>query len=124
MPRNRHVTKVRYGIPIERFRTVLQFGPERDYFGALRGYTPSLAELKAAWTQVGPEIMQDWEHNVWQRAGSRPWGWWIFESGLDDKPDYDSQPDWLREHRLLSIEEEQELAERARKLRSQAHDEK
>src|SRR5258706_13597418 len=108
MPRKRRTGKARPELHVERFRTLLSFG--FDYFSDLGDYEPSQEELKQAWRVLGPEILADFETNPKQRAGTRPYGWRIFEQAFDHRPPRDEQLTYLTEHSLRTEAERRVLA--------------
>ncbi len=82
------------------------------------------ARLRAQWFAHRDEIQLD--HPI----GSRPWGWWRWESGLGGRADFvvtdkrgyvvmssaQAEREWLRKHGHLTIFEKRELEKRARLL--------
>jgi hypothetical protein len=114
MPRRRRVTKGRIGgLLLDREHDDemdLQIGPGRD---------PSAAELerlRGLWFEHRDEL------TTAGSAGSRPWGFYVFELGLVGFPDFtvvdsrgfvvpgiDGEERWLRKHGHLTVFEEREL---------------
>jgi hypothetical protein len=115
VPRKRRTGKARPALHVERFRTLLKFG--HDFFNELGDYSPSREELKQAWRLLGPELMQSFADNPMQRAGKRPYGFWIFDVGLDGRPSDDEQKQYLEQHGLLSEAERHVLAKRAERMK-------
>jgi hypothetical protein len=65
--------------------------------------------------------MADWVSELRRHAGTRPYGFWIFDVGLGHRPDFDEQITYLREHGLLTLEEKTELARRDALRRATLH---
>ena len=116
MPRKRRAGKPRPAMHLERFRTLLKFG--HDFFNELGDYEPTTEELRQAWRALGPEILQEFAEDR-NRAGQRPYAWWRIEQNFAYRTDRDEQLTYLRQHKLLSPEEECVLAERAERTRLQ-----
>lgn len=96
----------------ERYRTVLMF--KHDYFSDL-DHIPTRDELKTAWRQIGPEIMENFLSDPPPHAGIRPWGHWVFDLGMDEAPSREEQRRYLEKHNLLTVAEKATLARWERK---------
>jgi hypothetical protein len=103
-------------LDVEKFRVFLCFG--HDYLNDLAGHEPTPAEVRLAWSILGPEIMAGFASEPKRRAGSRPYGWWLCQQGYAYKPDAGEQRDFLEEHGLLTAEEQAVLAERDEKYKN------
>jgi hypothetical protein len=111
VPRKHRAGKTRNpGVDLGRYRVALTF--KHDFFGDLGGVVPRQDELKQAWRVLGPSIMASFLDDHPQHAGRRPWGFWVFDLGMDEAPDWDEQEKFLRQHDLLTPEEERVLAQR------------
>jgi hypothetical protein len=75
-------------------------------------------QCREAWEKHGAEILTKWKH-----AGKRPWAWYRFELGLDDRPrQYDPRDPaatngealWLAQHGHLAPWEIEHLHRRRR----------
>jgi hypothetical protein len=78
------------------------------------------SRLRGLWFAHRDELMLD------ESAGSRPWAWWRWESGLGAMPDLavtdrrgyvvmssgEAEIEWLRKHGHLTVFEERELKKR------------
>ena len=104
MPRKRKVGKARLGYN-ESDRQVLQFGV--DFFGGATLDPKNRAACRSAWRELGAEIMAHWLDRLRARAGTRPWGWWVFELGLEARPPHREQLPYLQKHGLLTAAEQQ-----------------
>jgi len=114
MPRSRRAGKIRsqnWG----KYRTVLMF--QWDYFSEI-DHEPTMTELRQAWRELGPSILADFEANPKQRAGTRPYAWWIFEQGFDHRPSHEEQLEYLQSNGLLTETERRVLVARQRREES------
>jgi hypothetical protein len=111
MPRNRRIGKARNpAVDFGRYRVSLTF--KHDFFGDLGGVIPRQDELKQAWRILRSSILDKFLLDHPQHAGRRPWGFWVFDLGMDEAPDWDAQERYLKQHGLLTPEEERVLAQR------------
>jgi len=74
----------------------------------LSGWVPfkTRAEIETAWKRHRTGILKEW---ISMLPGTRPWCWWALDA--PDKVEYfdGDQEAYLREHGLLSTEEEKEI---------------
>jgi hypothetical protein len=104
MPRRRQAAKPRRGGLGGDQEMELQIGPGPDSAFA------SDEARQAAYFANRDQVMDG-------PAGSRPWAWWEYESGLDvmKRPSNSAEQEaWLRKHGFLTAWEERELQGRRR----------
>lgn len=90
-----------------------------DYFGDLDAWDDS--DLQQAWQLIAPPIMPRW---LIALPGSRPWGWWLFQSPEPRKqtagPPCQGQANWFgipsRYHHSCRFEAEADYLRRLKLL--------
>ncbi len=118
MPRSRRRLRARVGeLSVDQYDE-LAFGPHYDHLELVSDFADDEAR-EDAWFANREEILAE------EPAGSRPWAWWQYESGLKDsfekpRPSGHEAEVWLRKQRLLTPFEERELDTRDRMIRDQA----
>lgn len=117
MPKRRRLPRSGIGRLTDDLRADLEWGPRMGLDRSLGYKTPGPIQLRAAWIAHRDELMESFEEGVpdehWMAR--RPWGWWKFESGVEEPSGPDFQRDGalaLRRLKVLTLDEEAYLEQR------------